>query len=379
MREIIHLIKKDCMLIVRDASNLVMILLLPLLIATIFGAINSASEETNKLAVALVDNDKTPISAAYIERLSQRDDLEIIQSTLEEAQNATRLGDVIAYMILEPDFGARLQQFPFISSPPEIRIVSDPKRKVISGMITGITIPTAMELVQERQDSGTSGMASPSLQPLKITHEDYVVESELPVSAFSITVPQAALWSILACVAIMSTSLATERLQQTILRLKVSPTPMWVILSSKILSCMFTIFISCAILIVYGKIAFQLNIQSFAMLSFAILCSAFCFSGLMLAIGSLGSNPGSVAGAAWSIMVIFAMLGGGMMPQFLMPEWLSALSSISPGKWSILLMEGAIWRNYSIVEALFPAAILIGLGGLGCVAGVRNLNREKFI
>jgi hypothetical protein len=42
-------------------------------------------------------------------------------------------------------------------------------------------------------------------------------------------------------------------------------------------------------------------------------------------------------------------------------------------------MEGAIWRNYSIVEALFPAAILIGLGGLGCVAGVRNLNREKFI
>ena len=379
MREIIYLIKKDCMLIVRDASNLVMILLLPLLIATIFGAINSVSEETNKLAIALVDNDKTKISTAYVGRLSKREELEIIQSSLEEAQNATRLGDVIAYLILEPGFGAGLQQFPFITSPSEIRIVSDPKRKMISGMITGITIPTAMELVQERQGSGNSGMASQSLEPLKITHEDYVVESDLPVSAFSITVPQASLWSILACVAIMSSSLATERLQQTILRLKVSPTPMWVILSSKILSCMFTIFVSCVILIVYGKIAFQLNIQSFAMLSFAILCSAFCFAGLMLAIGSIGSNPESVAGAAWSIMVIFAMLGGGMMPQFLMPEWLSYLSNISPGKWSILLMEGAIWRDYSIAEALLPAAILIGLGGLGCAAGIRNLNQEKFL
>ena len=68
-----------------------------------------------------------------------------------------------------------------------------------------------------------------------------------------------------------------------------------------------------------------------------------------------------------------------MMPQFLMPEWLSYLSNISPGKWSILLMEGAIWRDYSIAEALLPAAILIGLGGLGCAAGIRNLNQEKFL
>lgn len=367
------------MLIVRDASNLVMILLLPLLIATIFGAINSASDETNKLAVALVDNDNTQMSANYIERLSKREDLKIIQGSLEEAQNATRLGEVIAYLILEPGFGARLQQFPFIASAPEIRVVSDPKRKMISGMITGITIPTVIELVQEIQGSSSSGMVSQSLQPLEIIHEDYVVKSDLPVNAFGVTVPQAVLWSILACVAIMSTSLATERVQQTILRLKVSPTPMWVILSSKILSCMFTILVSSVILIVYGKIAFQLNIHSFAMLSFAILCSAFCFAGLMLAIGSVGANPSSVAGAAWSMMVIFAMLGGGMMPQFLMPEWLSGLSSISPGKWSILLMEGAIWRNYSIAEALLPAAILVGLGGLGCVAGVRNLNQEKFI
>lgn len=62
----------------------------------------------------------------------------------------------------------------------------------------------------------------------------------------------------------------------------------------------------------------------------------------MLAIGSSGRSPGAVAGAAWSIMVIFAMLGGGMMPQFMTPDWLATVSGISPGKCSILLMEGAI-------------------------------------
>jgi ABC-2 type transport system permease protein len=44
-----------------------------------------------------------------------------------------------------------------------------------------------------------------------------------------------------------------------------------------------------------------------------------------------------------AMLMVMAMLGVGMLPLIFMPSWLRPFSHISPVKWSILALEGAVW------------------------------------
>ncbi|MCP4479597.1 MAG: ABC transporter permease, partial [Planctomycetaceae bacterium] len=53
-----------------------------------------------------------------------------------------------------------------------------------------------------------------------------------------------------------------------------------------------------------------------------------------------------------------------------------SLSILSPVKWGILAMEGAIWREFSLSEMMLPCGILLGIGIAGIAIGTSLLNRE---
>jgi ABC-2 type transport system permease protein len=109
----------------------------------------------------------------------------------------------------------------------------------------------------------------------------------------------------------------------------------------------------------------------------ALVSAAVCFVGIMMAMSVLGKTEDSVAGAGWAILLVMAMLGGGMMPLFFMPGWLRAISSISPVKWGILALEGAVWRDFSMGELLLPVVILWGVGIAFFAIGVFVFSRSE--
>ena len=76
----------------------------------------------------------------------------------------------------------------------------------------------------------------------------------------------------------------------------------------------------------------------------------------------LGKTERSAAGIGWAVLIVMAMIGGGMIPLFVMPAWMQTMSHASPVKWSILAMEGAIWRNFSLAELALPCGILLAVG-----------------
>ncbi len=71
------------------------------------------------------------------------------------------------------------------------------------------------------------------------------------------------------------------------------------------------------------------------------------------------------------------MFGGGMIPLAFMPEMMRPLSHLSPVKWSILALEGAIWRDFSWTEILFPCAVLIVIGCCGFALGSWILTKRQ--
>ena len=66
-----------------------------------------------------------------------------------------------------------------------------------------------------------------------------------------------------------------------------------------------------------------------------------------------------------------------MIPLAFMPGFMRTLSHLSPVKWSILALEGAIWRGFSLAEMLLPCAVLVAVGGVCASVGIWALSRNR--
>jgi ABC-2 type transport system permease protein len=83
----------------------------------------------------------------------------------------------------------------------------------------------------------------------------------------------------------------------------------------------------------------------------------------------LGWSEAAVGGISWAVLVVMAMFGGGMIPLAAMDGVLAQLSHISIFRWTILALEGAVWRDYTLMEMLTPCGILLAIGVGGFVVG----------
>jgi ABC-2 type transport system permease protein len=116
--------------------------------------------------------------------------------------------------------------------------------------------------------------------------------------------------------------------------------------------------------------------QSPGLLAISVGVVAFCFVGIMMAMSALGSTEEGVGGAGWAMNMVMAMFGGAMMPLAFMPPFMKPLSDFSPVKWSIVALEGAIWREYTLGEMVLPWSVLLLIGGGGLGLGLWLFRRR---
>jgi ABC-2 type transport system permease protein len=95
----------------------------------------------------------------------------------------------------------------------------------------------------------------------------------------------------------------------------------------------------------------------------------------MMFTSVLGRTERAVAGSVWAVLMPLAMLGGSMVPQIAMPQWMQTAGSISPVKWTILSLEGAIWRDLPWSEMLNASGILLAMGAVFYAIGLVVLLR----
>ena len=91
----------------------------------------------------------------------------------------------------------------------------------------------------------------------------------------------------------------------------------------------------------------------------------------------IGKTEESVSGAAWGANMLMAMFGGGMIPLLFMPGFMRTLSNFSPVKWSILALEGSIWRGFTPSEMLLPCGVLVAVGAICLSIGTTILSRAS--
>jgi ABC-2 type transport system permease protein len=193
-------------------------------------------------------------------------------------------------------------------------------------------------------------------------------------SPWDISFPQAMLWGVMACAATFAVTIVRERKQGTLLRLEVAPVSRAQIVAGKAAACFLAVLGVIAVMMMVGA-ALGMRPRSPALLLLASLSVAFCFVGLMMLMSVIGKTEEAVSGAAWGANMVMAMFGGAMVPLVFMPSFMKTLGHLSPVKWSILSLEGAIWRGFTGSEMLLPCGALVIAGAVCLAIGTAILSR----
>jgi len=421
MKKAILLAVKDFHVLLSDKGNIFWVFGFPVIFALFFGAIfSSAGKGPTGMEIAIVDEDKTEFSGSYISKLESDEALQIVHLSRDEAIEQVRKGKVSAAVVLKEGFGEGFEAI-FNSEEPKIEIAQDPSRRMESGYLQGLLAKAQFEALGDkfvdqrwmrnqtklwRNDIEEANDLDAEQAKLYLdfidsfdtllrdaNEEDFQAgfkgdifnfakldvsrEYEGPVAPFQITFAQVLLWGFMGCTATFAISIVKERSGGTFERLRVGPIGRAHILGGKGLACFFTCLLIMSILTIGAKVLFKMPMGNRLLFIPAVLCTILCFVGIMMFICTLGRTEQSVGAAGWAILMITGMLGGAMMPLAFMPAWLRPFSNISPVKWGIFTLEGAIWRNFSPAEMISPCLILLGIGFSSFLLGVFMLRRQE--
>jgi len=429
MSAVMTMALKDIRLLWRDKFGLFWVIVFPLLMALFFGSIfSSGGGAAGSMKIAVVDQQRTDESAAFINQLNDIDVLKVTPMPLDSARALVQRGKLVAYVLLKQD-STYTGYNPFEMPPIEIGI--DPSRKAESGYLKGmiteawfkqmrtkltdrtesrkwidgglesirndtIAPPEQRSVMKNLLNSydaflnltdtaGTSAAVdsadtgepaeSAEIMSANINVVEITMNQNKPRSAFEITFPQALNWALLGCTLTFALSIVQERTRGTYLRLRLAPVSRAQILAGKGVACFLTAFTVCLVLLGIGAVVFGVRIGGVVPLLIALVSSTLCFVGLMMLISVLGKTEQAVGSAGWAIMLLLTMTGGGMVPLMALPGWMLTISNFSVVKWAIYSFEGAIWRGFTLSQMMTPAAILIGVGVTAYAIGVSVLMR----
>ncbi len=420
MRIALVLAIKDVKVMLTDKGNIFWVFGFPVVFALFFGAVFSdVGKGPTGMKVAVVDEDGSEFSNAYVSKLEANDSLTVFRLERAEAIDRVRRGKVTAAVILKSGLGDGFAGL-FDPSDPKIEIAADPAQKMGSGYLQGLLAKAQFEVLSARfgdrdwmrsqidtwcaEIEAVAGAGDPqarlfldffgsldtlmegadheNLQMpldggiLNISTVDVEEQRDGPM-AFQVTFPQAMIWAIMSCTATFAISIVKERTDGTFERLRIGPLATAHILGGKGLACCATCSFVMFIQWLGAKFIFKMPIGSPLLLIFAATCTVLCFAGLMMFVATLGRTEQSAGGAAWAMLMIMAMIGGGMLPLFFMPAWLRSASSISPVKWGIYAIEGAVWRRFTLVEMIGPCAVLLAIAIVFFYLGILMLRRQE--
>ncbi len=412
---ILAVIRKDLVLLLRDKMNLFFTLVFPIMIGLLFGSMFSTGGQEMRLNVAVVDLDHSKSSEMFVKNLKATEGISVQEiEDVNEGSDLVRHGKKTAVIVLPKGFGSSTTGM-FSGNPPRIEGFVDPSQQATQGLLVGrltelafrglvdqftdpamarnftrqtresvlkaedlnplqkAALSTLLNSVDSVSDanSGAAGAESKdsvagSFVPIKIDLQSVATDRDKNFkglkSSFQLSFPSAISWALLGAVSAFAASFVAERTQGTYIRLVTSPLSPFAVLIGKCGACFITSIAASVLLILV--MSFRGLPGNVPLLALAIITASFGLTGIMALIAVLVRSEEGASGMARGALIMLAMIGGGSMPLGFMPAWMVQASSISPFKWAIFAVEGAVWRGFTIQEMMMPCGILVGIGVL---------------
>ncbi len=345
-------IKKETLHILRDRRTMLVVLLIPVVLMTLFGF--AISTEINNIDVAVVAPHRTESVRQAVERMASNPYCTFkgyIPS--DEIDRVLRRGEASAVAVFAADYD-RIAAMP-APAEPAVQLIFD-----ASNTNTAMSGAAYLQSIL----TGASAQASPV--------EMRLLYNPQMRSAYNFVPGIMGMIFILICALMTSVSIVREKENGTMEVLLVSPVrPMRIVLAKLVpyfmLSC-----INLATILLLAAYALDVPLSGSAG---AIIAVSLLYLVLALALGLLISTLAekqivALIISAMLLMMPIVMLSGMLFPVENMPAVLQAISYIVPARWYIeairkLMIEGlpfaAVWREVLILLAMTVVFIVVSV------------------
>ena len=403
------MIRKDLLLFFSDRRSVIVSFVVPIAIASFFGAIFSGSggdREPAKIAIAMIDLDGSAISRGIVDGARGDRNLRVSTPPQAEARESVRGGKLAAAVVIPKGFGeAAGYAFFGGGEKPQLDIMFDPSRSIEQAMIRGVMTQHVMESVSREMFGGQQGRAmidkplpqtqqsglpdadrraladmllslqkfydrtsagSPGrTRPAGITmpytvHEEAITADAVAYNGYAHSFGGMAIQFLLFAMANMGVEMLLERQRGLWKRLRSAPVSRGTLLAGKVASgaieSLMILIVCFAFAMVVFKVRIQGSVAGFLAVSIACALMASTFGVL---VAALGNTPATARGVTTLAVLMMVMLGGAWVPTFVFPAWLQQLTLVVPARWAVDGLDAMTWRGIGIAGALMPTLVLI--------------------
>lgn len=362
-------VSKDIKLFLADRQAVVMSIVVPIMIASILGFLDSNATDgpkTKGIKVDIVDLDHSETSRAVLTRLAK--DTTIVPTAVSEetARKHVKDGTSVAAFVLPSGFGEEAG-LAFSGDPkPKLDFLTDPAKPAECQIALGIFMQQAASAVAQVAFGDLAGDAT---APFEVVETRVAAKGAASWSAAAHDYAGFGMQGLLFFAMEAAIGLARERRHGIWRRLRAAPIPTSLILLTKGVSTTLVAFLILVAMFSFGALVFHIRVLGSAsgflamMLATSLMAASF---GLLLA--TLGKTETQSRGISILLILVMLAIGGAWFPMAKMPLAVQTISDWLPVRWAVEGFDGATWRGVELADSLRHAAALlvfsITFGGL---------------
>jgi ABC-2 type transport system permease protein len=351
MKQFLAFIKKEFYHITRDRWTMIILLVMPILMLTLFGY--AITTEVKNANVAIYDPAKDTATRGIVDKLASSPYFKVSRflSTPDEAENAFKGGDIGLVVAFSERFAEDMTR----TGKAEIILIAD-----------GSDPNTATTLVNYATNIISSYLREDpayALAPYQIVPQVRFLYNPRMKSAYNFVPGVMGTVLMLICAMMTSISIAREKEKGTMEVLLVSPMRPLSIILAKTVPYLALSVVDLAMILILS--VFVLGVPIAGSL-FGLIVVSIVFIFLSLALGLLISSAVSTQSAAllisgMALMMPVILLSGMMFPVENMPPFLQVISDVIPARWYIAAVKKLMIKGLGVASILKELAILSGM------------------
>jgi ABC-2 type transport system permease protein len=390
----------------RDRVAQALTFLLPIVFFSIFASVfgNQGGDQTSRIRVAVVDDDRSEFSARIVDALSREGGLRIRTTATGDAGGApldrasaeriVRSGDVPVAVLIPRGIGAAVVAQGFGTAAPAFEVLADPSdpiaQNVVSGLLQKVVMTAAPDLMmaggmkqfekhagtftpqqraavdrwlpQLKADAGGPGSASGGPLGIEIVVTDVMRSDNRQGSLISFYAAGIGVMFLLfSAVSGAGGALLDEAESGTLERLLSTNIGMRGLVAGKWLFLALVGAAQLTVMFLWGWLVFDLplfqHIPGFGVMT-AVTAAAAAALGMVLA--ALARTRAQLSGFSTILILTMSALGGSMFPRFLMSEGMQQVGLLTFNAWALDGYLKVFWRSAPIWQ-LWPQVVVLSV------------------
>jgi hypothetical protein len=378
----------DLRLTLRDRAALVWMLLLPLALMWMFGAMNVGGGGPRQISLAVDDRDGGWLAKAVIQELrGERIQLTELSSGRAAASARAGQGEAPARrpptrtLVFPAGFTANVlagrRQTLRLEKPgggsEELSLAAEAHIVCALVRVVGRLAEAGPPPPGDRQGLATQRFfAASAARPPLVSVSVATAGGGHPAPAgFAQSVPGILTMTVLMMTLIYGAVFLTLEKQQGVIRRQSTlPLPRAALFAGKLAGRLLLAGVQAVLLLLAGRLLFGLSLGS-SPTGLALLLGAYLLAVAAMStfLGAVLSSPEQASAIGWVSSMVLAALGGCWWPSEVMPRWLWSAAHVLPTAWAMDGFHALISFGHGVDAVVVPAAVLLGFAALFAALG----------